>query len=362
MGRVGALKESPAQREAIFLHAGWRCASTYVWSRFRRNPATTSFYEPFGESLARCSPKRIARETAHRWNSRHPPLALPYADEYRPLLRPFLKGVPGYRRQFALARYFPCTEGIGPEVGYVSRLIRHARDRNTYPVLGFSRSLARAAALKQALGGYHVVIRRNPVQQWLSCRSYRGQISLSYFELCHFLILALAPAGTAARRFAGVLGLPCVSGDLTQQLRLLHNAIHPWSDELSYRAFIAVSFLSHAAAEPAADLVLDVDRLGRSPRYREVTRARIRADVGLSVDFHDCRVPSHDSIAVPVDFAAVERDVREWLLRCGAELAPISIPAATWEPERLPSSRARAPALYAQRVTSISDRGSSDYV
>ena len=59
-----------------------------------------------------------------------------------------------------------------------------------------------AAALKHALGGYHVLVRRNARQQWLSCRSYREKVSLPYFELCHFLILALAPAGTPARRFA----------------------------------------------------------------------------------------------------------------------------------------------------------------
>lgn len=301
-----------------------------MWSRFRRNPFTTSFYEPFGESLARCSPRRIQRQTAQGWNSRHPPLALPYADEYRPLLRPFLKGVPGYRRDFALERYFPGAAGIRPEVRYLSRLIRHAQRRDTYPVLGFSRSLGRAAALKHALGGYHVLVRRNPLQQWLSCRSYREpKMSLSYFELCHLLILALAPAGTPARRFASMLGLPHrLPGDLTQQLRCLYDAVHPCSDLLSYRAFTAVSLLSHAVAEPVADLVLDVDRLGRSSRYREAVRMRILADVGLSIDFDDCRVvPSHDPALVPVDFAALERDVRQRLISCNADLEPIPAPA-----------------------------------
>lgn len=198
------LKEPPEQHKTVFLHAGWRCASTYVWSRFRRNPLTTSFYEPFGEVLAHFSPKRIEHSTAQGWNSRHPALTLPYGEEYRPLLRPclrpFLKGVPGYRKEFALERYFPTEAGIGPEVQYVSRLIKHARRRDTLAVLGFSRSLGRSAALKQALGGYHVLVRRNPQQQWLSCRSYRRETALSYFELCYFLILALAPVGTPARR------------------------------------------------------------------------------------------------------------------------------------------------------------------
>jgi hypothetical protein len=305
---------------AVFLHGGWRCASTYVWSHFRRNTATTSFYEPFGEALARCSPKRIARHTAQGWNSRHPPLALPYADEYRPLIRPLLKGLPGYREELALARYFPTRSCVRSEVRYVSRLLRYARSRGKQPVLGFSRSLARAAALKQALGGYHVVLRRNPRQQWLSCRSYREQVSLGYFELCHFLILALAPKGSPGRRFADVLGLPRLARGLQRQFRSLHAAIHPWSDEASYRAFTAVSLLSYAAAEPAADLVLDVDRLGRSPTYRAAVTAKILADTGLEVDFSDCRVPIRDTGRVCLDFAAVERAVRDRLDAFGAEL------------------------------------------
>ncbi len=316
------MKEPPKPLETIFLHSGWRCASTYIWSRFRRNPSTTSFYEPFGEALARCSPKRIRRKTAGEWNSRHPPLTLPYAEEYRALLWPLWSGVPGYRKEFALERYFPTEAGVGPEAEYISRLVRHARGRGTHPVLGFSRSLARATALKSALGGYHVLVRRDPRQQWLSCRSYRGQLSLSYFELCHFLILALAPAGTPARRYADTLALPPLPRGLPQQLRFLHAALAPWSEELSYRAFTAVSLLSHAAAEPAADLVLDVDRLGRSPRYRAAMRARILADVDLNIDFDDCRVPYHDPASVALDFAGVERDVRQSLLSCAADFLP----------------------------------------
>jgi hypothetical protein len=321
------LKSPPQKYEAVFLHAGWRCSSTYVWSRFRRNPSTTSFYEPFGESLARCSPKRIRRQTPQGWNSRHPPLDLPYAEEYCPLLLPLIRGVPGYRQEFALARYFPAKAGIGPEARYVSRLIKHARRRGTHAVLGFSRSLGRAAALKEALGGYHVVVRRNPLQQWLSCRSYREEVPLAYFELSHFLILALAPAGTPAHRFAGMLGLPRVPRGLERQCKSLYADLYPWSEELSYRAFTAVSLLSHAVAESAADMVLDVDRLARSPQYREAARTRILADLGLGIDFDDCRLPSHDPALVPVDFAAVERDVRQRLISCSADLGPVAAPA-----------------------------------
>jgi hypothetical protein len=328
------LRQPPKHFAPVFLHAGWRSASTYVWSRFRRNPAATSFYEPFGEALARCSPKRIQRVTAQGWNSRHPPMLLPYAQEYRPLLRPLLKGVPGYRREFALARYFPTGDGLAPEVRYLSRLIRHAQRRDTHPVLGFSRSLARAAGLKSALGGYHLLLRRNAVQQWLSCRSYRADAALSYFESCHFLILALAPAGSPARRFAATLGLPPLPRELPQQLQALRGELQPLSDELSFRAFMAVRLLSYASAEPAADLVLDIDRLGRSAQYRYAMRTRILADVGLSIDFDDCSVPTHDPERLAIDYAAVERDVRAQLASFGANLAPTPVPVQAVEEAR----------------------------
>jgi hypothetical protein len=321
------LTPSPNKHIALYLHGGWRCASTYVWSRFRQIPHTLCFYEPFGEHLARCTRRRIRRDTVEGWNSRHPQLARPYRAEYLPLLGRLFRGVPGYREPFAYARYFPGSDGVGAETGYLSRLLRLALANGRLPVFGFSRSLARAALLKRELGGYHVLVRRNPVQQWLSCRSYRGQVPLGYFELCHFLILALAPPESPAGRFAAALHLPRPAPGLERQFRQLHAAVHPWSDELSYRAFTAVSLLSHAAAEPAADLLLDVDRLGRSQQYREALRARLLADVGLEVGFEDCRVPSHNPARLPLEYARIEHEVKSALLSFGARLAPELAPA-----------------------------------
>ena len=294
-----------------------------MWSRFRALPQTLCFYEPFGERLAHVSPKRLERDTAHGWDSRHPPLESPYRAEYEPLLRRFLRGVPGYHESFAVASYFP-RDGARREIAYLARLLDHARGRGAVPVLGFSRSLGRAAALKAALGGYHIVLRREARQQWLSCRSYRESGAAPYFELCHFLILALAEPDSPPGRLAARLGLPRVSRrarGFERQLQALHAALSPWSDERSYQAFIAVYLLSQAAAAPAADVLLDVDRLGESAPYRSGVSARILTDSGLAVDFTDARTPRHDETDAAVDFEAVEADIRARLIECGAELA-----------------------------------------
>lgn len=315
----------------VFLHGGWRCASTYVWTRFRGSPLTTCFYEPFAERLAHSSAKRIGRDTAGGWDSRHPALGAPYRCEYLPLLRQWRRGVCGYHEPLALERYFPCGD-LTAERSYLDRLIGHAHALGTRAVLGFSRSLARAGALKRALGGYHIVIRRDPREQWLSCRSYRQHGSLSYFELCHLLILAIAAADSPAAALARRLGLPRLSPrgrSLRRQLGCLAGALHPGSDELSYRAFIGVYLMSHAMAAPAADLVLDMDRLGSPGQYRDEVCARILERSGVAVDFSDCTLPRHDAARDALDFAAMEADVRECLIASRVDLnaIPASAPA-----------------------------------
>ena len=316
------MSRSRSDRSAVYIHAGWRCASTYVWSRFRTLSGTTCFYEPFAERLAHLSAKRVARDTAQGWPSRHPPLERPYRDEYRPLLRPLLRGVRGYRESFALARYFP-TDGALAEIAYLTRLRDHAQARGSVAVFGFSRSLQRAAALKAALGGYHIVLRRSAPQQWLSCRSYRDAADVPYFELCHAALLAQAPADSPAGRLAASLGLPRLSRwsrDVRGRLQALHRTLSPWSDEQSYQAFLGVYLLGQAAAAPAADVMIDVERLGTSEPYRSALGAQIGAATGLKVDFSDALTPRHETAAVGVDFAAVEADVRSRLAAFGATL------------------------------------------
>ena len=65
-------------------------------------------------------------------------------------------------------------------------------------------------------------------------------------------------------------------------------------------------------------------------------RTRILTDVGLSIDFEDCRLPSRDPALVPVDFAVIERDVRQRLISCSADLGPVPAPAHAWNEGHVP--------------------------
>lgn len=57
--------------------------------------------------------------------------------------------------------------------------------------------------------------------------------------------------------------------------------------------------------------------------------AKILTETSLEIDFSDCRVPTHDTIGICVDFVAVERNVREQLDAFGGELSVERRPMTT---------------------------------
>jgi hypothetical protein len=309
----------------VFLHGGWRCGSTYVWSKFRGQPDVTAYYEPFSEKLATYTPVDILEDVPAAWDSRHPTLDQPYAAEYLPLIGE--RGVPLFWDSFAVQRYFVGRDEPLFERDYLGLLIAHATTQSHYAVLGFSRSLGRVRAIKRQFRGFHAVLMRDPIQQWLSCRSYRLKFGSSYFELCHLLILALAPEGSLAARAARLFNLPTPPhGSFKQQLKFMRSRFRKLDDELSYRVFLTVYVLSHLHALPEADLIVDMDQLAQFD-YAMATSDVIADRTGLRIDFRDCSMPSHETDC-RVNFARVHQSLMGWLLTETSH-ADIGIGAAT---------------------------------
>lgn len=300
-------------RPTVFLHGGWRCGSTYIWSKFRAHDGVLAFCEPFSERLARCTPETITHDTHHAWNSRHPQLSAPYFAEYLPLIDGI--GVARYEDRFAVRRYFVPTQQPLEEGAYLASLLRLAETSGKQAVLGFSRSLGRVGAIKRIFGGCHVVLIRDPVQQWLSARSHRIRHGSPYFELGHIMILALASRLSAAGRIARWLEIPHLKfGSFGHHYRLLRRRFEPLDDELSYRAFLAVYMLSYTQALRHADFVIDVDRLSALRPYALTMSDELLQATGVDLDFADCSLPAQHRVAAGVNMRALHREVSERIL------------------------------------------------
>jgi hypothetical protein len=292
----------------VFIHSGWRCSSTYVWSRFRALPNVRAYYEPWHEQLARLTPETIGVETPDNSGLRHPGGATPYLQEFEAVLDPG-GGVRDFDAGFALDRFWiePETSDLAQQT-YVEGLIQAARVRGETPVLACCRTLGRVGWLKRRFGGFHVMLVRDPVQQWLSFYSLRRRPRPTYFELCHYVLLSeMAGCAEAART---ILGHDFDGrGPLVERIAAVRRYLKRAPSEVSFQAFLAVWLRSYLKALPEADLVVDVDHMARDQAYAREIEAAIEAASGLRPDFSDCRAPAPHGVAPPVEWRRAAREV-----------------------------------------------------
>jgi len=293
--------------QTVFVHSGWRCSSTYVWSKFRQLDGVRAYYEPWHEQLERLNAQTLNVETPDNSGLRHPGGSRPYLGEFAPVLDP-AGGVLGYQDRFALDRYFldPDDEDLDQQA-YLEGLIAAARERDEAPVLACCRTLGRIDWLRRRFDGFHIVLIRDPVQQWMSFYSLRRRPRPTYFELCQYLILSELPGRDAqaqallGRRFSR-------KGRLAERIAAVRRRLKRADAKVSFAAFMAVYLLSYLRALPQADLVIDVDRMARDRDYARSVEAAIRQASGLTPDFSDCRTPERHDLA-PVPFRAMARAV-----------------------------------------------------
>lgn len=297
-----------SENTTVFVHSGWRCSSTYVWHRFRALPGVRAYYEPWHEQLARMTARTIGAETPDNSGLRHPGGDAPYLKEFEVVLDP-AGGVKGFDPSFALDRFWIEPEASDlAQQAYVEGLIAAARGRDETPIFACCRTLGRVGWLKRRFGGFHAVLVRDPVQQWLSFYSLRKRPRPTYFELCNYVLLSeMAGCADTARTILGrdFDGQGTLADRLTEVRRHLKRA----PAQVSFQAFLAVWLRSYLKALSHADLIVDVDRLARDQAYaREIERA-FEAGGALKPDFSDCRAPAPHGIAPPVEWRKAAREV-----------------------------------------------------
>lgn len=292
----------------VFIHSGWRCSSTYVWHRFRALPGVRAYYEPWHEQLSQVTAQTIRAETPENSGLRHPGGSEPYLKEFEVVLDP-AGGVAGFDASFALDRFWIEPEASDlAQQAYVEGLIEAARLRGERPVLACCRTLGRAGWLKRRFGGFHVILVRDPVQQWLSFYSLRRRPRPTYFELCHYVLLSEMAGREAVARallghaFAG-------GGSLADRLAAVRGKLKRAPASVSFQAFLAVWLASHLKALPEADLVVDVDRMARDRAYAAEVERATEAGCGLKPDFSDCRAPVPHGVAPPIAWRKAARAV-----------------------------------------------------
>jgi hypothetical protein len=255
----------------VFLHSSFRTGSTWLWTKFRRQPRVIAYYEIFNDSLSNLTPESLRVSSYRIWDSRHPACA-PYFLEYLPLLGES-GGVKGFEPAMAFARFLPLDgELSGAERDYLRLLLAQAQARERVPVLTCTRTLGRMPALASEFPGCHILLYRNLLHQWCSYVDQQHRNN-------HFFINTVQETIRLNQHDPFVRSLG--------QLFPLDDG--PQLPVNQFYCFLFLHLYLYAHAAGSADIVVDLGQLETDPIYRESIEARVAASTDLSIDLSDCR-------------------------------------------------------------------------
>jgi hypothetical protein len=282
----------------IFIHSSWRVSHTWFWLKFRQEPSTICFYEPFHENLATVTRSEALSVAPESWDSGHPH-GQPYLLEFVPLIRN-ASGVRLFVPEIPYQWFIPIKGFAGhlhpEEAKYLALLVRHANRRQKIPVFGFCRSLGRLLAIKKQFPGFHIFQYRNPWTQWTSFLYHRKQQNSYFIERMLTLMLSAEDPflsaiinrylmHSVARGDLHKIEGGCRLGNSPQQMGKEFAELLPERDLFSIH--MAFHTYLYMCAHLSADLVIDASKLARNRDYRGLVHHQIASVTGLHLNLDD---------------------------------------------------------------------------
>lgn len=264
----------------IFIHSLFRAGSTYLFNVFRRSSdGYWCYQEPLHEValLARANPENLlAFRGEYVKHLRHPAIEVSYFRELYDVSDACLDKL---SKEAIYDGYFGCVGDFG--LNYWAALIAAAKGR---PVIQECRTSSRIGAMKNALGGYHIYLWRNPWDEWWSYKV------TDYFDATSQLFLnapSRPPVIERLRREIAFEGFE--SDDLSAQIDwFIKRRLAP---EQSYLIFYVLWILGLGEAVANANLLLNIDRMSDSAEYRNEIASKLLASGAKGLNFSDCSVP-----------------------------------------------------------------------
>ena len=272
-------------RTPIFIHSLFRAGSTYIFHAFRRADSGEfwCYQEPLHEELPRLAiagALRVKGEDDRAIEAlRHPRLARSHNYEYH-VAQSDLPRL--FRKSFPYDDFFLPARGTSNALlEYLAALERAARGRAVFQMC---RSIGRVEFLKQNMGGIHILLLRNPRDQWWSY-----QIA-PYFDVTSLLI-------ANARNIPGFIWETALSmgfcdnhkSQLEKEMRHFGQISLPVA--MRYELFFSLWCYQILESQQHTDLVMDMDLLTADAGYRKLCENRLQALGIVGVTLKDCSMP-----------------------------------------------------------------------
>ena len=308
----------------IALQTFWRTSGTYLWNKFRSEPAFCAYYEPLNEVLFDQPAASLQQKFEDGIVAKlgHPPLNAHYFAEY-PIEAE--GGVRHFMRRFSYEHYALAETDRDEELAaYFAYLIAHAAGAGRRPVFKFCRMTMRQRWFASNFPTCTILVVRDFNDTF---RSYlaMAEKSMDFLRIMFRIILKNRHDPLFAP-IAFHIGAADSHGLTEPEMRKTANKLYAAATR-SKLCDVAFFFWATYIFEglTVADEVFDVDLIASDARERERITAAFRQRFDAPFDFRDLGKSSGDAgeAVSPGAFEVVRETLR---LRFGAT-AGISIPA-----------------------------------
>ena len=291
----------------IFIHSLFRAGSTYMFKAFRRTDNFTCFQEALHELTYKYKDTPDSLLDV-QWSLdmqkmlRHPEMDKPYFFELH-ARNEFWKNHISMPAIFEAA--FPESDQSST-IDFFNSLIRSSA--NGLAVFQECRTPFRIGALQRALGGMHIFLSRNPIEQWWS------QKTTTYFEVANKLFIDTPNIPKSVELMKRRIGFQSTS-EVEFLAKYQFHRSHQLSYEHQFELFLLLWSLAEIQAHKHADLIINMDEISQNSEARSEL-VRQFEDVGIrDIDLSDCQIPNgprlSDEIHMLTEKAAVILDLLE---------------------------------------------------
>ncbi|WP_152226993.1 hypothetical protein [Pseudomonas sp. SCB32] len=292
----------------VFIHSLFRAGSTYIFNTFRTAKSNFWCYqEPLHEFILSSKgalENLIIESDALLATLRHPKMSAPHFQEVYEVAESCL---PQLSADMCYAGYFG-EDIVTSGTPYFSSLIEAAKGR---PVIEECRTASRVGTLKNALGGTHIYLWRNPWDQWWSYKTF------PYFTHANQVILdsCVGPQPIGILKDS-ISFTPSDKSSIVEKFDFFYQ--RPLSANESYLTFYILWCMALREGIAAADILLNIDRLSESADYRQEILDQLQQHDITGLDFSDCRSPCavYDKEEIQF-FEEIEARASEILLKGG---------------------------------------------
>lgn len=294
----------------IFIHSLWRSGSTYIFNVFRRSTGYYCYQEPLNEIVfnSKDSPEYLLKFQGEIMQSlRHPELNKPYFQEMYETC-PFWKNQ--VSKPIIYDQYFSSISSENLKDFY-SALIESSQG---IPVIQECRTSNRIKALKNTFGGRHLVLCRNPWDQWWSFKS------TAYFDVVLKHCLNANSPPKSLELLKRDISFVEFHGDTIQQESAYFD-LHPFTAECSYLCFYMFWCLAWIEARQYGDLIISLDQITELESCRHDVLEKLHKLNIEGLDLSDCHIhQTRFMLREKGFFENLEDRVYGYLLTGGTEL------------------------------------------